>query len=278
MDPHPQNGDMHAPGAPIAALRARALTGTVGALVEHVDLRDLDDPAMDAVRALLQRHQVLAFRGQALTPADEVAFARRLGPISVHPYVKGLAEQPEVLEVIGATHHIAVNWHQDQTYRECPPALTMLMARVLPEAGADTMFADQHTAFDQLSSGMQKMLLGLRAVHRGTERAADAGLSMVDVEHVHPVVIRHPGTGRHALFVNPDYTVRFEGWTDAESAPLLRFLYEWSTRAELTYRHRWEPGDFVLWDNRNLLHRVVPDATGDRLLHKVTIAGDALHG
>ena len=205
-----------------------------------------------------------------------MAFARRLGPISVHPYVKGLPDQPEVLEVIGATHHIAVNWHQDQTYRECPPAITMLMARVLPETGADTMFADQHAAFEQLSSGMQQTLLGLRAVHRGTERAADAGLAMVDVEHVHPVVIRHPDTGRRALFVNPDYTVRFDGWTEAESAPLLRFLYDWSTRAELTYRHRWEPGDFVLWDNRSLLHRVVPDATGDRLLHKVTIAGDAL--
>jgi taurine dioxygenase len=278
MDRHLPNDHAHAPDAPHAALRARPMTGTVGALVEHLDLRTIDDASMAAVRALLQRHQVLAFRGQALTPADEVAFAQRLGPISVHPYVKGLPDQPEVLEVIGATHHIAVNWHQDQTYRECPPAITMLMARVLPPTGADTMFADQHAAFEQLSPAMQQTLRGLRAVHRGTERAADAGLSMVDVEHAHPVVIRHPDTGRHALFVNPDYTVRIDGWTDAESAPLLRFLYEWSTRAEITYRHRWEPGDFVLWDNRTLLHRVVPDATGDRLLHKVTIAGGALSG
>jgi taurine dioxygenase len=270
--------DPQEPTVAFRGVRARPLTGRVGALVEGIDLRNVDDSAMADIRALLQRHQVLAFRGQAFTPADEVAFARRLGPISVHPYVKGLPDQPEVLEVIGATHHIAVNWHQDQTYREFPPAITMLMARVLPETGADTMFADQHAAFEQLSSGMQQTLLGLRAVHRGTERAADAGLAMVDVEHVHPVVIRHPDTGRRALFVNPDYTVRFDGWTEAESAPLLRFLYEWSTRAELTYRHRWEPGDFVLWDNRSLLHRVVPDATGDRLLHKVTIAGDALHG
>ena len=81
-------------------------------------------------------------------------------------------------------------------------------------------------------------------------------------------------SGRRALFVNPDYTVRIEGWTEAESQPLLDHLYRWSTRAELTCRHTWTMGDFVLWDNRSLLHCVVPDATGPRLLHKVTVGGD----
>lgn len=252
------------------------MTGTVGAVVDGIDLASVDDEVAGTIRGLLLRHRVLAFRGQSLTPAEQVGFARHLGPISVHPYVKGLPDRPEVLEVIGASHRIAVNWHQDQTYLERPPAITMLMARVLPPTGGDTLFADQHEAFAQLSPGMQQMLLGLRAVHRGTERAADAGLRAVDVEYVHPVVVRHPDTGAPALFVNPDYTVRFDGWSEAESAPLLRFLYDTATRPEISYRHRWSPGDFVLWDNRNLLHRVVPDATGDRLLHKVTIAGDVL--
>ena len=257
-------------------VRVVPMTGTVGALVEDVDLAHTDDRVVAEIRALLVRHQVLAFRGQTLTPAEQVAFARHLGPISVHRYVKGLDAQPEVLEVVGASHRIAVNWHQDQTYLARPPAITMLMARVLPPTGGDTLFADQHAAFSQLSSGMQQTLLGLRAVHRGTERAADAGLRATDVEHVHPVVVHHPETGAPALFVNPDYTIRFDGWTEAESEPLLRLLYEHASRPEISYRHRWSPGDFVLWDNRNLLHRVVPDATGDRLLHKVTIAGDEL--
>lgn len=254
----------------------RPLTGTVGALVEGVDLRVADDETVTAIRSALCEYHVLAFRHQEMTPGDEVEFARRLGPISVHPYVKGLPQQPEVLEVIGASHRIAVNWHQDQSYLAQPPAMTMLMSRVLPRRGGDTMFADQHAAFEQMSPGLQAMLLRMRAVHRGTERAADAGLSPVDVEHVQPVVIDHPATGRHALFVNPDYTVRFDGWTEDESRPLLAFLYQWATRPEITYRHRWEADDFVLWDNLNLLHCVVPDTSGDRLLHKVTIAGSEL--
>lgn len=255
-------------------MRAEALTGTVGARIDGVDLSRIDAPALGELRGLLLRHQVLVFPGQSMTPAQEVAFARYLGEISVHPYIEGLRGQPEVLEVIGASHRIAVNWHQDQTYLARPPAITMLLARVLPPSGGDTLFADQHAAFEQLSAGMQQLLLGLRALHRGSERAAEAGLAPVDVEHVHPLVVRHPENGRHALFVNPDYTLRIDGWTDAESAPLLQFLYAWASRPEISYRHRWQMGDFVLWDNRNLLHRVVADTTGERLLHKVTIAGE----
>jgi taurine dioxygenase len=250
------------------------LSGSVGARITGIDVNALDAEIFAWLQEQLHRHHVLVFPGQEIGPDEEVAFARRFGPISVHPYVKPLAGYPEVLEVIDASHHIATHWHQDQTYLERPPAITMLMSRVLPEAGGDTMFANQHLAFETLSPGMQKSLLGLRAVHRGTERAADAGLTTNDVEHSHPVAARHPDTGRPALFVNPDYTVRFEGWTEEESKPLLDFLYRWSSRPEISCRHTWTMGDFVLWDNRSLMHRVVADATGPRLLHKVTVAGD----
>lgn len=267
------------PGSTTArAIDVVRLSGTVGARISGIDVRACDDDTFAFLREQLLAHRVLVFPEQALTPDDEVAFARRWGAISVHPYVPGLDGHPEVLEVVDPTHRIARNWHQDQTYLERPPAITMLMSRVLPEAGGDTMFADQHAAFEQLSPAMQTTLLGLRAVHRGTERARDAGLAPVDVEHAHPVVPRHPVTGRRMLFVNPDYTVRIDGWTEAESRPLLEFLYGWCSRAEITCRHRWSAGDFVLWDNRNLLHCVVPDATGPRLLHKVTILGDVLEG
>jgi taurine dioxygenase len=256
--------------------RVIRLSGTVGARVEGIDVRTCDEPTFAWLHEQLLRHRVLVFPGQDLTPADEVAFARRWGPISIHPYVKPLEGHPEVLEVVDPTHRIARNWHQDQTYLVRPPAITMLLSRVLPDAGGDTMFADQHAAFESLSPAMQHTLCGLRAVHRGTERAADAGLSLVDVEHAHPVAPRHPVTGRRMLFVNPDYTVRIEGWTEDESRPLLEFLYRWASRNEITCRHRWTMGDFVLWDNRNLMHCVVPDASGPRLLHKVTILGEEL--
>ena len=257
-----------------AGAQVARLSGTVGARIDGVDVRDLDERTFAWLKEQLLRHHVLVFPAQVLTPEDEVAFARRWGPISIHPYVEPLDGHPEVLEVVDPTNRIASQWHQDQTYVERPPAITMLMSRVLPDAGGDTMFANQHVAFEELSHGMRQLLLGLRAVHRGTERAADAGLSRVDVEHSHPVAPRHPVSGRRALFVNPDYTVRIEGWTDAESRPLLDYLYRWSSRPELTCRHTWAMGDFVLWDNRSLLHCVVPDATGPRLLHKVTVAGD----
>jgi taurine dioxygenase len=257
----------------IGARTITRLSGHVGASVDGVDVRELDDASFELVRQLLMTHHVLVFPGQQLSPGDEVDFARRFGPISIHPYVKPLEGHPEVLEVVDPTNPVARNWHQDQTYLEHPPAITMLMSRVLPDAGGDTMFANQHVAFESLSAGMQDLLKTLRAVHRGTARAADAGLSPSQVEFAHPVAPVHPVTGRHMLFVNPDYTVRIDGWTEEESGPLLDYLYGWATRPELTCRHRWTMGDFVVWDNRSVLHCVVPDATGDRLLHKVTVAG-----
>ncbi len=252
------------------------LSGTLGARIDGLDLaRPLDPETFGWLRARFLEHHVLVFPSQDMTPDEEVAFARHWGEISVHPYIRPLEGHPEVLEVVDPRHPIARTWHQDQTYLERPPLLTMLMARVLPEAGGDTMFANQHKAFDDLSDGLQRLVLGLRAVHRGTESAAaDAGLTRVQVEHAHPVAPRHPVTGRPALFVNADYTLRIEGWSEPESRPLLDLLYRAGSRAEISCRHRWSPGDFVLWDNRCVLHRVVPDATGDRVLHKVTVAGD----
>jgi taurine dioxygenase len=251
----------------------RPIAGVFGASIGGLDVvRDLDDQRFEWLRQQLTRYSVLVFHGQEMTPDEEARFARRWGTISRHPYVKPLEGHPDVLEVVDPTNRIATNWHQDQAYLEHPPALTMLMSRVLPPAGGDTMFADQHAAFEQLSPGMQATLRSLRAVHRGTEMAAAAGLEMVQVERTHPVVIRHPDTGREALFVNPDYTVGIDGWSTEESRPLLEFLYGWATRPEISCRHTWAPGDFVLWDNLNLMHRVVPDAQGPRLLHKVTIA------
>jgi taurine dioxygenase len=258
------------------AVAVTRLSGTLGARIDGVDVTaDLDAETFAWLGTMFLEHQVLVFPSQDMTPDQEVAFARRWGTISVHPYIRPLDGHPEVLEVVDPTHHIARNWHQDQTYLERPPLLTMLMSRVLPDAGGDTMFADQHRAFEDLSEGLRDLLVGMRAVHRGTESAAaEAGLTRVQVEHAHPVAPRHPVTGRRALFVNTDYTVRFDGWTEQESRPLLEYLYRAGTRPEITCRHRWSPGDFVLWDNRNVAHCVIPDATGDRLLHKVTVAGD----
>jgi taurine dioxygenase len=151
----------------------------------------------------------------------------------------------------------------------------LLLARTLPPYGGDTMFANQYLAYENLSRGLRATLDGLRAVHQGTELAAEAGLERDAVTTTHPVVRTHPETGRKALFVNGNYVSGFDGWTPAESAALLAFLYAEASRNEYTWRHRWHPGDMIIWDNRCTQHAVIDDIGGqERLLHRVTITGD----
>jgi len=250
------------------------LSGTLGAQVAGVDVRAVDDTMVGQLWGLLARHHLLLFRDQDLTPREHADFAGRFGPLSVHPRLRAIDEAPELIEVYDPKNPIATTWHQDQTFLPFPPSSTMLVARVLPPSGGDTMFANQHAAFDALSPAMQSIVVGLRAVHRRVARDADGRVVEHD-EATHPLAPQHPVTGRRALFVNRDYTVAIEGFTAAESDAMLAFLYAHSVRPEFTCRHRWTMGDVVLWDNRSLLHCVVGDATGPRLLHKATMAGDA---
>jgi taurine dioxygenase len=167
----------------------------------------------------------------------------------------------------------------------------MLYAREVPQAGGDTLFASMYAAYDALSDGMKVTLEGLRACHSsrhvfGAEAAARRGdlngrignPEMATQDAVHPVVIRHPETGRKALYVNPGFTLRFEGWTDDESRPLLDYLYRHAVKPEFTCRFRWREGSLALWDNRSTWHFAVNDYHGERrLLHRITIQGTPLH-
>jgi taurine dioxygenase len=137
------------------------------------------------------------------------------------------------------------------------------------------MFANQYAAYETLSDGLKQTLHSLRAVHYGTELATQAGVSQEAVTHSHPVVRTHPETGRRSLFVNGNYTRHFEGWTEPESAPLLQYLFAHAARPEFTWRHHWQAGDLLIWDNRCTQHAVIGDAAGaERVLHRVTIDGD----
>ena len=137
------------------------------------------------------------------------------------------------------------------------------------------MFASAYRAFEELSPGLQATLRSLRAVHKGTELGKAAGLTEDDLTVSHPVVRTHPETGREALFVNGNYVTRFDGWTEKESEPLLQYLYAQVSRYENTYRHRWNAGDLIIWDNRCTHHAVVGDTGGaERVLHRITIKGD----
>lgn len=259
-------------------MEIRQLAGALGAEVLGLDLTsEIFDTELASVRDALHGNGVICIRGQeAMTPEDQLAFAAKWGEISIHPYVPSIEGYPGIMKIYDP-NPITQTWHSDSTHMREPHAYTLLLARVLPEVGGDTMFASATRAFESLSPGLQELLRSLSAVHEGTSLAADAGLDHEAVVAVHPMVRVHPDTGAEALFVNGNYVTRIEGWTPEESRPLLEYLYGVIGRYENTYRHRWCSGDLVIWDNRSTQHAVVGDVAGEeRVLHRVTIAGSAL--
>lgn len=271
-------------------LDIRPLSGALGAEIGGVDLsRPLDGALAGAIRQALLDHLVVFFRDQDLSPAQLVAFGRHFGTLAHYPFVKGLAGQPEVIEVLKRENE-KVNfggvWHSDTTYLAMPPMGSMLYALEIPPAGGDTMFANMFMAYETLSEGMKRMLGGLRAVNSSAkadvsrtreDRIADSpGQGAREVfESTHPAVRTHPESGRKGLYVNPAHTVRFEGMTEEESAPLLDFLYRHQVKHEFTCRFRWEKGSLAFWDNRSTQHYPINDYHGHRRrMHRITIGGD----
>lgn len=253
------------------------LAGTFGVRIDGVDVaNDSSEQLVDALRSILDQYLVIHLPGQGdLAPEQLLAFAALWGEVARHPNVPSLPGCDGVLEVAHPTEQVAA-WHHDVSYVDRPPAVTMHVAREVPGSGGDTLWADQYTAHARLSRGLRDALVGLFAVHEATFAAADGDRWPVLESSVHPVVVRHDRTRRRALFVDPNYTTRLDGWEPDESRALLDHLLRASVRPELTCRHRWAVGDLVIWDNRATVHRTVDDLTpgATRVLHRVTIAGD----
>ena len=276
------------------AFRVEPVAGALGAQIHGVDLAlPLSGETLQAVRDALHEYLVIFFRDQDLTAEQHRAFARRLGPLESHPYVAGLAEHPDIIEIVKEpeeTHNFGSGWHADLTFLEQPPGGAVLYARAMPPVGGDTMFANMVLAYETLSHGMRRMLEGLSARHASGEpelyasefRGMRERGATDAIEQVHPVVRTHPVTGRKAIFVNPVFTRRFETMTMEESAPVLRYLHEHATRPEFTFRFRWSPGTLLIWDNRVVLHNALNDDFGAarsgtgfrRVLHRATLAGE----
>jgi len=271
-------------------LDIRPIAGALGAEIHGIDLsQELDDETIAEVRQALLDHLVIFFRGQDITPARHLDFARRFGEIVEYPLVKGLEGYPEIMTVVKLEHE-KVNfgglWHSDTTYLEQPPLGSILLARELPPFGGDTLFANMYLAYETLSDGMKALLGPLKGVSTSNlQRVSDTRSErMKDAAKVtprevltatHPVVRTHPETNRKALYVNGAHTCRFDGMTEEESAPLLAYLYAHQTRPEFTCRFRWEPGSIAFWDNRCTQHNPINDYHGHkRVMHRITIAGD----
>jgi taurine dioxygenase len=261
---------------------------------------DLSQPLSDEDFARLHRahldHHVLVFRDQHITPAQQVAFSRRFGPLQIHVLRQfQLASDPEVLVIsnirengqpvgLGDAGHF---WHSDLSYKETPSLGSMLHAQELPAEGGDTLFANQHTAWERLPEHLKRAVAGLKAEHsylaryeelrkRNPWRPALTQAQIGEVRPaVHPVVRTHPETGRKALFVSEHFTTRIVGLPEDESRALLDELFDHSTRPAHIYRHHWQPQDMVFWDNRSLMHLAAGCPENQRRkLYRTTIEGD----
>lgn len=253
------------------------LGGLIGAEIRGLDLsREYPGATYAAVRRAWSEHGVIFFRDQHLTAQQREAFARRFGDIRT---TQQLRKEPD------QTRNVGESWHVDMTCFDEPPAGTMLFAEECPPYGGDTMFTGMAPAYDALSDGLKRTLTGLRAVHANVrnlglsyEQTSPPEPSVAEYDAaegpLHPVVARHPETGRNVLYVNPEYTTRFEGWTRRESLPLLRYLFDHGGKPEFSLRFRWEPGAIAFWDNRQVWHLAVNDYHGmRRVMNRVLLTG-----
>jgi taurine dioxygenase len=277
-----------------AALAVRPVSAAVGAEILGLDLADtLSAATIDAIRQALFQYGVVFFRDQKLTPEQHIAFARRFGEINVNRFFKTVDGYPMIAEVRKEpeqTGNIGGGWHTDHSYDQAPAMGSILYAREVPETGGDTLFASMYAAYDALSDGLKRTLDGLQALHSsrhvfGVEAYAGRGdlkgrylnPEAATQDAIHPVVVRHPGSGRKALYVNAAFTMRIVGWTDEESRPLLQYLYQHAARPEFTYRFQWREGSLAFWDNRCTWHYALNDYHGHRrLLHRITVEGAPL--
>ncbi|SJZ53453.1 taurine dioxygenase [Enhydrobacter aerosaccus] len=269
-------------------IEVRPVAGALGAEIFGVDMaRDLEDEVVGEVRQALLDHLVIFLRDQKVTPQQQLAFARRFGEPVEYPQLKGLPEAPMITPVVKLEHerhNFGGIWHADTTYMERPPMGTMLLAREVPPYGGDTMFANQYLAYESLSDGLKQTLEGLIGVSSSAkaevtktreDRMKEAGAELKVLTAEHPIVRTHPETGRKALFTSDAHTACIKGWTEKESAPLLRFLWEQQTKPEFTCRFRWQVGSVAFWDNRCTMHNPINDYHGfRRVMHRVTLAGD----
>jgi taurine dioxygenase len=282
---------------PRQPLEIRPFDAPLGAEVLGLDLsRPLAPDDFARIHRAHLDHHVLVFRDQRITPTQQVAFSRRFGPLQIHVLHQfGLAGHPEVLTVSNIVENgrpiglgdAGVFWHSDLSYKERPSLGSLLHAQELPVEGGDTLFANQHRAWDSLPDRLKQAVFGRRAEHSYLSKYAELqqrspwrpDLSAAQVAQVppveHPIVRTHPETGSQALFVSEHFTTRIVGLPEPESRALLRELFEHSTQACFVYRHRWQPHDMVFWDNRSVLHLAAgcpPEQR--RKLYRTTIEGD----
>lgn len=262
------------------------LNGNLGAKVSNLDLATpLDTQALAELKHALYENGVICIATNGLQPQQLMDLARLFGEPEDHAtaYHQLMEGYPQIVVLDSTTGSRSDTWHADETFLPSPPVINLLYAHQVPSYGGETAFISTAAAYDALSEGMKQMLGSLTALHdlamtldwawrRGQEFIEPMAQILLDKRrHSHPVVMHHPETNRPWLNVNSTYTRFIENIPPLESEALLDFLYRHLQQPEFCYRHRWQAGDMVIWDQRGTQHYGVFDYTDQRVMHRVSI-------
>ena len=261
----------------------------LGAEVRGIDLsKPIDAATQAALEAALIKHKVLIARDQQMTTAEHVRLSRMFGELEVHPF-RPQGEFPEIMVLDNHKDNPVLStdvWHSDTTFRQRPTRYTILRCQIMPRTGGDTLWADMAAAYHGLSEPFRRMIDGLRAVHDFKNfrvlftRSDEDQARLRKMEELypnppHPVVRTHHVTGEKILYVNPQFTLRIEGLAEDESDGLLAMLFKQAQIPEYQFRHRWQPGDIVFWDNTSTQHYAANDYYPDRRrMERTAVIGD----
>ena len=272
-------------------MNVKLLSGALGAEVSGINLKDSSEKNFKIINNLLLEHKVIFFRNQKITPEEQLALAKRFGPLEKHAYVKGLDKYPEIVRIIkdpSEKNQWGENWHSDVSYNVKPTKAVILKSIKIPPVGGDTMFSNMELAWETLDKNIKEKIKDKKAIHSSLGAAffvndyksMEGNGNIDEYSSIHPIVRTHPETGKKILFVNWTYTKKIVEMDEKESDETLKKIFEHQARLDLTCRFRWTENAIAIWDNRSVLHYAIADffpgrgLGHERVMDRIAIEGD----
>ena len=270
---------------------AELLSGALGAEIKGIDLKNSSEKNFGVINSLLLEHKVIFFRNQEITSEEQLALAKRFGPLEKHAYVKGRDKYPEIVRIIkdpNEKNQWGENWHSDVSYNIKPTKAVILRSVKIPPVGGDTMFSNMELAWETLDKNIKKKVEDKKAVHSSLGAAffvndyksMEGNGNIDEYSSTHPIVRNHPETRKKILFVNWTYTKKIVGMDKKESDKTLKKIFDHQTRLDLTCRFQWTENAVAIWDNRSVLHYAIADffpgrgLGHERIMDRIAIEGD----
>ena len=269
----------------------KLLSGALGAEISGIDLKDSSEKNFIIINNLLLEHKVIFFRNQKITPEEQIALAKRFGPLEKHAYVKGRDKYPEIVRIIkdpNEKNQWGENWHSDVSYNIKPTKAVILKSIKIPPVGGDTMFSNMELAWETLDKNIKEKIKDKKAIHSSLGASffvndymrMEGNGNIDEYSSTHPIVRTHPETEKKILFVNWTYTKKIVGMDKKESDKTLKKIFEHQARLDLTCRFQWTENAVAIWDNRSVLHYAIADffpgrGLGyERIMDRIAIEGD----